>query len=100
MANQQSFTADEWTLLRLAPSLIAGGVAAADPSGLFSSMKEALAGARGMADAFKTDAGLDLFKALAADRSIPAMPDPASMTGAGTRDQQMQSFKGAVLERV
>jgi hypothetical protein len=100
MATQQAFTADEWTLLRLAPSLIAGGVGAADPSGLIASMKEALAGARGMADAFSTDADLELFKALAADRSIPAMPDPASLTGTGTRDQQMQSFKAAVLERV
>lgn len=100
MAKQDTFTAEEWTLLRLAPSLIAGGVAASDPSGLFSSIKEAAAGARGMADAFKTGGNLELFAALAADRSIPGLPDPKTMVGEGSRDQQMQNFKTAVLERV
>ena len=100
MAKQDAFTAEEWTLLRLAPSMIAGGVAASDPSGLFSSIKEAAAGARGMADAFKTGGNLELFAALAADRSIPGLPDPKSMVGEGSRDQQMQNFKSAVLERV
>jgi hypothetical protein len=100
MAKQDAFTAEEWTLLRLAPSLIAGGVAASDPSGLFASIKEAAAGARGMADAFKTGGKLELFAALAADRSIPGLPDPKSMLGEGSRDQQMQNFKTAVLERV
>jgi hypothetical protein len=37
MAKQDTFTPDEWTLLRLAPSLVSGGMAAADPSGLFAS---------------------------------------------------------------
>ena len=100
MAKQDAFTAEEWTQLRLAPSLIASGVAASDPSGLFASLKEAAAGARGMADAFKTGGNLELFAALAADRSIPGLPDPKSMIGEGSRDQQMQNFKTAVLERV
>jgi hypothetical protein len=38
MAKQDTFTAEEWTLLRLTPSLVAGGTAVADPSGLFSSV--------------------------------------------------------------
>jgi hypothetical protein len=41
-----------------------------------------------------------LFSALAADRSIPAMPDPKTLLGEGSREQQMQNLKGAVLERV
>ena len=45
MAKQDAFTPEEWTQLRLVPSLIAGGTAAADPSGLFASVKEAAAGA-------------------------------------------------------
>jgi hypothetical protein len=49
MAKQDAFTAEEWTLLRLAPSLVSGGMAAADPSGIFSSIKEAAAGAQGIA---------------------------------------------------
>ncbi len=99
MAKQDAFTADEWALLRLAPSMIASGTAAADPSGLFSSIKESLAGAMGMADAFKTNSGLELFGALAADRSIPGMPDAKALLGEGSREQQMQNFKSAVLEK-
>jgi len=100
MAKQDTFSAEEWTLLRLAPSLVSGGMAAADPSGLFASIKEAAAGAQGMAEAFKTHSGLELFAALAADRSIPGMPDPKTLLGEGTREQQMANFKSAVLERV
>ena len=100
MAKQDTFTPEEWTLLRLAPSIVASGTSAADPSGIFSSVKEALAGATGMAEAFKANSGLELFAALASDRSIPGMPDPKSILGEGTREQQMQNFKEAVLERV
>jgi len=100
MAKQDTFTAEEWTLLRLTPSLVAGGTAAADPSGLFSSVKESFAGAKTMAEAFKANGALELFSALAADRSIPGMPDPKSMLGEGTREQQMANLKAAVLERV
>jgi len=100
MATQASFASEEWTLLRLAPSMVAAGVAASDPSGLFSSIKEAAAGARGMADAFKSAGSLELIASLAADRSIPGMPDPRSLLGEGSRDEQMQNFKDAVLERV
>ena len=100
MASQDAFTAEEWALLRLTPSLVAGGTAAADPSGLFSSLKELFAGAKGMAEAFEMNSGLELFAALAADRSIPGMPDPKTLLGEGTREQQMANFKGAVLERV
>lgn len=100
MAKQDTFTPEEWALLRLVPSLVAGGTAAADPSGLFSSVKESFAGAKTMVEAFKTNSGLELFTALAADRSIPGMPDPKSMLGEGSREQQMANLKNAVLERV
>ena len=100
MATQASFTLEEWTLLRLAPSMVASGVAASDASGLFASIREAAAGAGGMADALKSAASLELFSSLAADRSLPGMPDPAALLGEGSRDQQMQNFKTAVLERV
>jgi len=99
MAKQDSFTGEEWTLLRLTPSLVAGGTAAADPSGLFSSIKESLAGAKGVAGALQANSGLELFAALGADRSIPGMPDPKTLLGEGSREQQMQKLKSAVLER-
>ena len=100
MAKQDVFTSDEWNLLRLAPSLIAGGVSAADPSGIFGSLKEATAGASGMSEAFKAHGALELFASLAGDRSIPGMPDPKSMLGEGSREQQLQNFRSAVLQRV
>ena len=100
MAKQDSFTSDEWALLRLVPSLVAGGTAAADPSGIFASIKEAAAGAGVVADAFKTNSGLELFASLVSDHSIPGMPDPKTLLGEGSRDQQLENFKTAVLERV
>jgi len=100
MANRDTFTPDEWTTLRLTPSLIAGGIAAADHAGLFASIKEAAAGAKGVAEAYDANASLELFGALKADRSIPGMPDPASLLGEGTREQQMQTFRNNVLARV
>ena len=100
MAKQDAFTAEEWTLLRLVPSLVSGGTSAADPSGIFASIKEATAGAAGMAEAFKANSALELFGALAADKSIPGMPDPKSLLGEGSREQQMANFKSAVLDRV
>ena len=100
MATKASFTLEEWTLLRLAPSMVASGVAASDPSGLFASIKEAAAGAGGMAEALKSASSLELFSSLAADRSLPGMPDLKELLGEGSREQQMQNFKTAVLERV
>jgi hypothetical protein len=99
VARQDTFTADEWALLRMAPTLVTGGMAAADPSGLIGSAREAAAGAQGMAEAYKAQSGLELFAALAADRTVPGTPDPA-LLGEGTVDQQLQNFKNAVLERV
>lgn len=99
MAKQDAFSTEEWALLRLAPSMIAGGTAAADPSGLFSSIKESMAGAKVMAEAYKANGNLELFGAFAGDRSMPGMPDPKTLLGEGSKEQQMQNFKAAVLER-
>lgn len=100
MANKDSFTTDEWNALRLAPSLVAGGMAAADPSGIFGSIKEAAAGASSMRDSLAEHKSLELFSALAADHSIPGIPDPKTFLGEGSREQQLDNFKNAVLERV
>jgi hypothetical protein len=53
-----------------------------------------------MGEAIKAHAGLELFTSLGADRRIPGMPDPKSLLGEGSREQQMQNFKNAVLQRV
>ncbi len=49
MTTQTAFTPQEWNLLRTVPALVASGVAAADPGGIFASMKEAFAGMKGCA---------------------------------------------------
>ena len=40
-------------LLRIVPSLVAGGVSAADPNGIFGSIKEAAAGMTGMIESLQ-----------------------------------------------
>lgn len=100
MAKQDTFNGDEWNLLRLAPALVAGGMSAADPSGLFGSIKEAAAGASGIGEAIEAHRGLELFAALAADRRMPAMPEAKSLLGEGSREQQVENFKREVLQRI
>ena len=39
MAKQDAFTSDEWSLIRLAPALVSGGVSAAEPSGIFGGVR-------------------------------------------------------------
>jgi hypothetical protein len=100
MATQTSFTHEEWTLLRVTPSFVAVGISAADPSGLYSSIKEVIAGTNEMVETLHTNSGLELFVALAADRSVVDVPDLKPLLGEGSHEQQMQNFKIAALEHV
>jgi hypothetical protein len=100
MTDRSVFTHDEWTSLRLAPSFVAVGVVAADPSGLFASVKEALAGASEVTHALDANRELELFAALAADRAVPELPDVGPLLGNGPTETQLQNFKAAALERV
>ncbi len=100
MAKQDTFTSEEWTLLRIAPSFVSVGVSAVDPSGLFSSIKEVIAGANRTMATLHANNSLELFSALAADRSIPGIPDVHALLGEGPHDQQIQNFKSAALDRV
>ena len=100
MTHRSAFTADEWTLLRVTPSFVAVGVVAADASGLFASLKETLAGVNEASAALGSSSDLELFQALAADRSAPAVPDVEPLLGDGPKDAQLENFKTAVLERV
>ena len=87
-------------MLRVAPSFVAVGISAADPSGLFGSIKEVIAGGNNMIEMLNANSGLELFSALAADRSIPGLPDLNAVLGKGSHEQQMQNFKRAALDRV
>lgn len=48
MATKQDFTADEWTKLMQAPMLASIAISAAEPSGLWGTLKEGFANASGM----------------------------------------------------
>lgn len=100
MAKRRTFTGEEWALLRLAPALVSGGAGAADPSGLYASIEEATTGVQGMARVYRRNGRLKLFSAIAADCSVPGVPDPKTLLGEGSCEQQMRHFKTAALERV
>ena len=85
MAKQGSFTIDECNLLRLAPALDTGGMSAADPSGIFGSIKEAAAGASGMGEATQAHASPELCTSLDADCSIAGVPHRKLLLGEGSR---------------
>jgi hypothetical protein len=100
MATKDAFTTEEWTLLRIVPLLVTGGVSAADPSGIFGSIKEAAAGMTGVIEALQQGSKLELMGAMTADKSTPGLPDPKTLLGEGTREQQMANLKAAVLDRI
>jgi hypothetical protein len=100
MTDRTAFTSDEWTLLRVTPSFVSVGVAAADPTGLFASISEALAGARAVAESLNAKRDLPLFSALAADHGVPPLPDVEVLLGGGSDEVRMQNFKNAALEHV
>ena len=67
MANKQSFTPEEWTKVLESPMVAGIAVSAADPSGLWGSLKEAFATSSALASA-KLDADSnELVRAVVAD---------------------------------
>ncbi len=100
MANQDSFTEEEWALLRLAPSFVSVGISAADPSGLIGAIKEVIAGGDELISALNANSSLDLFSAIAGDKSTPLLPDLDALIGQGTNEQRMYNFKMAALDCV
>lgn len=100
MTTQAAFTPQEWALLRTVPALVASGVAAADPGGIFASMKEAFAGMKGMFESLQQGTNVELLQAIMADKSKPEMPDIKSMMGEGSPEQQMGNLKTGVLAHI
>ena len=71
MANKQSFTPEEWTKILESTMLAGMAVSAAEPSGLWGSLKEAFASSSALAEA-KLDSGSnELVKAVVADFETP-----------------------------
>ena len=100
MAGRNVFSDAEWNLLRTAPILVASGVSTADPSGLIGTVKEAFSGMSSMMESYKEGAQFELINALLADKSMPPMPDRGALLGEGSREQQIENLKAAVLGKV
>ena len=66
MAVKTNFSADEWNTVLEAPVLAGFAITAADPSGLFGTLKEGWANAKELAAA-KTSASDELIKSIAED---------------------------------
>ena len=67
MANKSSFTPDEWTKVMESVAVTGMAVTAADPSGLWGMLKEALAGGAALAAAKADPNANELVKAVIAD---------------------------------
>jgi hypothetical protein len=67
MANKASFTPDEWTKVMESVAVTGMAVTAADPSGLWGMLKEALAGGAALAAAKSDPKTNELVKAVIAD---------------------------------
>ena len=100
MAGRANFSDEEWNLLRAAPVLVASGMSVSDPSGLIGSIKEAYYGMSSMMESYKQSGQLELINALLADKNMPAMPDRGTLLGEGSREQQFDNLKAAVLGKV
>ncbi len=88
MANKESFTPEEWTKILQSPMLAAMAVSAAEPSGLWGMLKEAVASSSALAAA-KLDAGTnELIKAVVSDYET-------SEGRAAVQDALRQRFEGA-----
>ena len=100
MSDQTTFTAEEWSQIRTAPLLVTTGVTAADPSGIFGSIKEAAAGMHAMIASLQAGGPSGLLGSLLADKSVPSLPDLKSMLGEGDKAKQMSNLKTAVLGKI
>jgi hypothetical protein len=67
MTNKASFTPDEWTKVMESVAVTGMAVTAADPSGLWGMLKEALAGGAALAQAKSDPNANELVKAVIAD---------------------------------
>jgi hypothetical protein len=67
MANKTNFTTEEWGRVLSSPMVAGIAITAADPSGVWSLLKEGMAGARALLDARQNAQASPLVKAIAED---------------------------------
>jgi hypothetical protein len=71
MANKQSFTPEEWTEVLQSTMLVGIAVSAADPSGLWGTLKEAASGSSAVIAAKSSAEPNELVRAVASDFATP-----------------------------
>src|SRR4051812_47778607 len=93
MAGKANFTSAEWARVVASPMVAGMAITAADPSGLWGLLKEAMSGGWALLEA-KRDAGANsLVKAVADDITSPE-------TRTAARDQVQTQFKGVQLSEL
>ena len=90
MATKSDFTQDEWRTLRDAPHLVVVAAASAGGSGLFGTLKEAIAPAGAMVEAIKGNN--DLLKALCDKEEMKAAVDEIKEGAKATDFKEVQAY--------
>jgi hypothetical protein len=93
MAGKANFTPEEWARVVASPLVAGMAITAADPSGLWGLLKEALASGRSLLDAKQNASVSPLAKAVADDIVTPETRNAA-------RDRMQAQFKGAQLSEI
>ncbi|MBQ0821202.1 hypothetical protein KBI52_13405 [Microvirga sp. HBU67558] len=90
MAGKASFTPEEWARVVASPMVAGMAITAADPSGLWGLLKEAMSGGWALLEAKQGSQQNALVKAVADDITTPE-------TRTAARDRMQAQFKGAQL---
>lgn len=93
MAGKQNFTSEEWSRVVASPMAAGMAITAADPSGLWGLLKEALSGGWALVEA-KQDSGTNLLAKAVADAMVLAE------TRTAARDWIQTQLKGAPLAEI
>jgi hypothetical protein len=93
MAGKADFTPEEWARIVASPMVAGMAITAADPSGLWGLMKEAMAGGWSLVEAKQNAAANPLAKAVAEDITTPETQNAA-------RSRLQAQFKGAQLSEL
>lgn len=93
MAGKSNFTQEEWARVVASPMVAGMAITAADPSGLWGLLKEAMAGGWSLLEAKQSAGANALVKAVADDITKPE-------TRTAARDRMQARFQGAQLGEI
>lgn len=93
MVGKANFTSEEWARVVASPMIAGMAITAADPSGLWGLLKEAMAGGWSLLDAKQSTGANPLAKAVAEDITT-------AETRTAARDRMQAQFKGAQIGEI